>query len=214
MTHRVVAAASSDSITRAEDFLKEINAPHGAKAYGCYQDLVNDPDCDIIYIATPHSHHFQHAMLCLHAGKNVLCEKPFTVNAGQAELLIETARSKSLFLMEAMWTRYLPLSLEIEKLVASTKLGKLHRVLADVSFGDNVEQTWDPEHRMVNMSLAGGALLDCTLNLLEAISDLIDHSGWIFPVLGFSNVIPSTRCSTRVSWCEVLYDKVSTYRRR
>lgn len=161
MRHIITAAASSNSAERARTFLTEVNAPQGAAAYGSYEQLVQDPNCDIIYIASPHSHHFQHGMLCLLAGKNVLCEKPLSVNASQAKLLVATARRKLLFLMEAMWTRYLPLSLEVEKVVAGGRIGKVHRVMADVSFGDDVEQTWGTEHRMVNLSLAGGALLDC-----------------------------------------------------
>lgn len=100
--HRVVAAASSSSAKRAEDFLKEVRAPEGAKAYGSYKELVQDPNVDIIYVATPHSHHYQNARLCLEAGKNVLCEKAFTTNAAQLETLIKIAKEKNVFLMEAV----------------------------------------------------------------------------------------------------------------
>jgi hypothetical protein len=100
--HKVVAAASSSSAKRAEDFLKEVRAPEGAKAYGSYKELVQDPNVDIIYVATPHSHHYQNARLCLEAGKNVLCEKAFTTNAKQLETLIKIAREKGVFLMEAV----------------------------------------------------------------------------------------------------------------
>lgn len=100
--HKVVAAASSSSSKRAEDFLKEVRAPEGAKAYGSYKELVADPNVDIIYVATPHSHHYQNVRLCLEAGKNVLCEKAFTTNAAQLETLIKIAKEKKLFLMEAV----------------------------------------------------------------------------------------------------------------
>lgn len=100
--HKVVAAASSSSAKRAEDFLKEVRAPEGAKAYGSYKELVQDPNVDIIYVATPHSHHYQNARLCLEAGKNVLCEKAFTTNAAQLETLIKIAKEKNVFLMEAV----------------------------------------------------------------------------------------------------------------
>ena len=92
--HTVVAAASSSSKSRAEEFLKTVGAPSAAKAYGSYGELVQDDEIDIIYIATPHSHHYQNAMLCLEAGKNVLCEKAFTVNAEQAKILVKKAREK------------------------------------------------------------------------------------------------------------------------
>lgn len=100
--HTVVAAASSSSADRAKAFLKEVRAPESAKAYGSYKELVADPNVDIIYVATPHSHHYQNAMLCLEAGKNVLCEKAFTTNAKQTELLIKKAKEKNVFLMEAV----------------------------------------------------------------------------------------------------------------
>lgn len=97
-----MAAASSSSADRAQKFLKQVLAPDSAKAYGSYKELVADPNVDIIYVATPHSHHYQNAMLCLEAGKPVLCEKSFTVNASQLEALIKKAREKNLFLMEAV----------------------------------------------------------------------------------------------------------------
>ena len=99
-------------------------------------------------------------MLCLEAGKHVLCEKSFTVNAAQAKKLVEVARKKNLFLMEAVWTRYFPLSIDIRKLITDGAIGAVHRVTADLSSGANVEEKWGPEHRMVNLDLAGGALLD------------------------------------------------------
>ncbi|RAL61546.1 hypothetical protein DID88_009585 [Monilinia fructigena] len=99
--HTIVAAASSSSASRAETFLKEIKAPPGIKAYGSYHELVNDPNIDVIYIATPHSHHFQNAMLALRANKHVLCEKALTVNVSQARKLFETAKERNLFFMEA-----------------------------------------------------------------------------------------------------------------
>lgn len=100
--HVVAAAASSSSAKRAQEFLKEVQAPSDAKAYGSYKELVQDPNVDIIYVATPHSHHYQNVRLCLEAGKNVLCEKAFTCNAAQLEKLISIAKEKNLFLMEAV----------------------------------------------------------------------------------------------------------------
>jgi predicted dehydrogenase len=161
--HELFAAASSSSVSRAQQFLEEIQAPSTAKAYGSYADLVNDPEIDIIYVATPHSHHFQNSMLCLEAGKNVLCEKAFTVNAAQAKKLVATAKAKNLFLMEAVWTRYFPLSVKIREMVKDGVIGRVHRVVADLSIG-NVKPSglleFDDSNRMVNLELAGGALLD------------------------------------------------------
>lgn len=160
MKHTVTAAASSSSVDRAKKFLSDCKCPSDAKAYGSYSELVKDPNVDIIYVATPHSHHYQNTMLCLLAGKHVLCEKAFTTNAEQTKKLIETAKEKKLFLMEAVWTRFFPMSVQIRKMIQGGELGDVHRVIADNSFGEDVEETWGTEHRMVNMDLAGGALLD------------------------------------------------------
>lgn len=100
--HVVVAAASSSSSDRAKAFLKEVRAPESAKAYGSYRELVEDANVDIIYVATPHSHHYQNARLALEAGKNVLCEKAFTTNSRQLEILCKIAKEKNVFLMEAV----------------------------------------------------------------------------------------------------------------
>lgn len=120
--------ASSTSKDKADEFLTKVKAPGGVKTYGSYAELVVDADVDIIYVATPHSHHFQNVMLALEAGKPVLCEKAFTVNAAQAKKLVETARAKKLFLMEAVWTRYFPLSIKIRELVQAGAIGTVYRV--------------------------------------------------------------------------------------
>lgn len=160
VAHTVTAAASSSSIDRAKQFLADCKCPTNAAAYGSYAELVEDSNVDIVYVATPHSHHYQNAMLCLLAGKHVLCEKAFTTNAAQAKKLIETAKEKKLFLMEAVWTRFFPMSVKIRKMIEDGELGDVHRVIADNSFGEKVEEVWGTSHRMVNMDLAGGALLD------------------------------------------------------
>lgn len=129
--HIVVAAASSSSVDRAKQFLADCSCPSDAKAYGSYPELVKDPNVDIVYVATPHSHHYQNTMLCLLAGKHVLCEKAFTTNAAQAKKIIETAKEKKLFLMEAVWTRFFPMSIHIRKMIQDGELGDVHRVIAD-----------------------------------------------------------------------------------
>lgn len=172
--HTVVAAASSSSKSRAESFLKEVGAPSDAKPYGSYEELVKDPNIDIIYIATPHSHHYQNAMLCLEAGKPVLCEKAFTVNAPQTRALAEKAKEKNLFLMEAVWTRYFPLSVYVREQITSGRIGPVARVFADNSMATNPEEAFnDGKHRMVNPDLAGGALLDLGIYSLT----------WVFQTL-------------------------------
>lgn len=127
--------------------------------------MVADKDVDVVYVATPHSHHFEHVMLALAFGKHVLCEKPLTVNANQAKILFQEARKRNLFLMEAMWTRFLPITVDVLNHIRSGKVGEVLRVMVDTSFGDEVEKTWGTKHRMLNKDLAGGALLDCEFSL-------------------------------------------------
>ncbi|KAJ0423838.1 hypothetical protein BJY00DRAFT_277521 [Aspergillus carlsbadensis] len=176
VSHTVVAVSSSSSASRAEKFISETGIPSPCAAYGSYEDLVADPNVDVVYVATPHSHHFQNVMLALEAGKNVLCEKAFTVNAAQTRILVETARKKNLFLMEAVWTRYFPLSIEIRELIKAGRIGEVLRVTADNSFGDKPEEKFGTEHRMVNKDLAGGALLDLGIYSLTWVFQTLYHT--------------------------------------
>jgi predicted dehydrogenase len=148
-----MTAVGSRSIERAEKFAKEYGI---RRCYGSYADLTADPDVDIIYIATPHPAHFECALLCLKAGKAVLCEKPFTLNAAETKRLIKTARASKLFLMEAMWMRYLPAIVKVRELLAQGAIGEIRMVKAD--FGNRIP--WDPAGRLLNPELGGGALLD------------------------------------------------------
>lgn len=184
--HTVAAVASTSGKQRAEEFITTYNIPRPCTTYGSYEELVQDPNVDLIYIATPHSHHFQNAMLAFEHGKHVLCEKPLTVNARQSEILVQTAREKKLFLMEAVWTRYFPLSIQIREAVRNGEIGEVVRVIADTSVGagDGVEERWRPGHRMFNMDLAGGALLDCEFPFISAHRNVIDVSMLTFWEVG------------------------------
>jgi predicted dehydrogenase len=149
---RLIAVASRHK-PRAEAFASRFRAPH---AHGSYDDLANDPDVDVVYVATPHSEHRSHALKMLEAGKAVLCEKPFTVDANEASELISLARRKRVFCMEAMWTRFLPAARELVDRVRGGALGDLQS--ATFELGHPFEM--DPEHRLFNPALGGGALLD------------------------------------------------------
>jgi predicted dehydrogenase len=176
--HEVAAAASSSSKERAADFLTKVKAPSSAKAYGSYHELVADPDVDIVYVATPHSHHFQNAMLALEAGKNVLCEKALTVTASQARKLVDTARAKGVFFMEAVWTRYFPLSIQVRNLISSGAIGNVYRTIADLSIGKEAADgkiDFADTNRMVNPELAGGALLDLGIYALTWVFQTLYH---------------------------------------
>lgn len=178
--HTVTAAASSSSKSSAEKFVSEIVTPKQSSpsctAYGSYAELVKDPNVDIIYIATPHSHHFQNCMLCLEAGKPILCEKAFTVNAEQAKILYKFAKAKNLFLMEAVWTRYFPLSIAVRKHITSGDIGEALRASADLSIGKIPEDEFDVSNRMVNKELAGGCLLDLGIYSLTWVFQTMWHT--------------------------------------
>jgi len=124
--------------------------------YNNYEDLVKIPSVNVIYIATTHNFHYENALLCLNNGRPVLCEKPFTLNAIQAEELIKTARNNKLFLMEAMWTRFLPCIVKLNELLDKGILGEIRHFKAD--FG--IRQKLDPNGRSFNPDLGGGSLLD------------------------------------------------------
>ncbi|OAX81704.1 hypothetical protein ACJ72_03948 [Emergomyces africanus] len=177
ISHTISAVASSSSRESAQKFISDISIPQPCAAYGSYEDLVNDPNVDIVYIATPHSHHFQNTMLALNAGKHVLCEKALTVNAAQARILVETARQKKLFLMEAVWTRFFPISVQIRELIRKGEIGEVLRVIADTSCGStDPEGEWGTTHRMVNLDLAGGVLLDVGVYSLTWVFQTLYHT--------------------------------------
>lgn len=144
----VVAARD---LGRAQKFAEQYGFE---KAYGSYEEMLKDDKIDLVYIATPHSHHYLHAKMCLEAGKNVLCEKSFTVNAEQAQKLFDLAKEKGLLITEAIWTRYMPSRTMINDIIASGMIGDVTAVTANLSYAiDHVERIRKPE-------LAGGALLD------------------------------------------------------
>ena len=148
-----IAAVGSRSKEKAEEFGREFSAD---RRHGSYADLAADPEVDAVYIGTPHPMHFEDALLCLRAGKAVLCEKPFTINAQQAEELIAQSQKSKVFLMEAMWTRFLPAFVKLRELVSSGAIGEVRMVQADFGFRAGV----DPEGRLFNPALGGGGLLD------------------------------------------------------
>lgn len=146
-----VYAIASRSIDKAKSFAERWGVE---KVYGSYEEMVVDKDVDLVYIATPHSHHFPHAMLAVNAGKPVLVEKAFTANAAQAEELIAAARAKGLFITEAIWTRYMPLSHKIREIMESGMIGKPRLLTATLSY------MMEFKERILRPDLCGGALLD------------------------------------------------------
>lgn len=149
----VLAAVGSRTMESARTFARELGIE---RAYGSYEELANAPDVDIIYIGTPHPMHAENTLLALGGGKAVLCEKPFTMNRREAGEVVALARAKGLFLMEAMWTRFMPALAEVKRIMASGEIGAITQVHADFGYS----ATLDPEHRVNKLELGGGALLD------------------------------------------------------
>jgi predicted dehydrogenase len=162
----ILAGVASRSIGSAEAFAREQNV---LQAYGSYEALAGASDIDLVYIATPHTEHAANAMLVLEGGKGVLCEKPFTMNRPEAEKVVALARAKKLFLMEAMWSRYMPALAEVKRIIASGEIGAVHQVTADFGFTADV----GPEHRLLNPELGGGALLDLGIYPLSLSTALL-----------------------------------------
>ena len=144
-------AVAARDLERARVFAQKYEVK---KAYGSYEEMLADDEVELVYIATPHSHHYLHAKMCLEAGKNVLCEKAFTVNAEQAQKLFDLAKEKKLLITEAIWTRYMPSRKMINDIIESGVIGEVTAVTANLSYTvSHVERIRKPE-------LAGGALLD------------------------------------------------------
>ena len=149
---RVIAVASRNA-DRAQQFA----AAHGVpRSYDSYDALVADPDVDVVYVAAPHTEHRRLALLAIAAGKHVLVEKPIGVSAGEAQDIADAAGAAGVFAMEAMWSRFLPQTTIIARLLADGALGELRTASAD--FGFPAEP--DPQGRLLNPALGGGGLLD------------------------------------------------------
>lgn len=144
-------AVASRSLENAETFAKEWGYE---KAYGSYEEMLADPEVELVYVASPHSYHYEHAKMCIEAGKHVLVEKAFTVNGKQAEELITFAREKKVLLVEAMWTRFMPARQIIDDLLAEGTIGKIMSITANLGYDIKNKE------RLIKPELAGGALLD------------------------------------------------------
>ena len=146
-----VYAIASRSLDKAEEFAGKWNIP---KAYGSYEEMVKDEEIDLVYIAPPHSHHYPHTMLAIEHGKHVLVEKAFTANAREAEILLKTAKEKGVFITEAIWTRYMPLSHKVREIMESGIIGEPRILTATLCY------MMEFKERIVRPELCGGALLD------------------------------------------------------
>ncbi|NLP35201.1 MAG: Gfo/Idh/MocA family oxidoreductase [Clostridiales bacterium] len=163
-----LTAIASRNQDRAEEFARKFKIK---KAYGSYEELAKDPEVDVVYIATPHSEHKDNSALCIQHRKAVLCEKPFTINRHEAEYLISLAKEHKVFLMEAMWTKFLPVNAIVKSWIAEKKIGEVRHIRA--SFGYYSE--FDRSSRIYNPDTAGGALLDVGIYPISYVMYLLDE---------------------------------------
>lgn len=161
-----VTAVGSRSQANARSFADDFGIE---RAHGSYDALVSDPNVDVVYVATPHNVHAENAIAALSHGKHVLVEKAFTVNAAEAQKVVDLARSSGLLVMEAMWTRFLPHMRFVRETVSSGRIGEVRSVHAD----HTQKLTSDPAHRLNNPALAGGALLDLGVYPLSFAHDIL-----------------------------------------
>ncbi len=146
-------AVASSNQQRADEFAQQYGIPH---AFDRYDDLLTLPDLDVVYVATPHTEHHKNVLMLLKGGVAVLGEKPFAMNSEQVREMVEIARSKKVFLMEALWSRFMPGIVRALELAQSGVIGKIVSVKADFGF----KAQFSPEGRLFNKALGGGALLD------------------------------------------------------
>ena len=161
----LTAVAARDG-ARAKAEAEKYGAKH---AFGSYEELAACPEVDMVYIATPHSHHFEHTMLCLEHGKHVICEKAFAKNDAKARLMADKAREKGVFLMEAMWTRFMPAMRKLHEMYLAGDLGAIRHITADFSYASN----FDPSSRIYAPELCGGALMDVGIYTLSMCAMLL-----------------------------------------
>lgn len=161
-----VNAIGSRSLEKAQAFAGRFEV---ATAHGSYEALVEDPAVDIVYVATPHSYHKTAALLAIEAGKNVLVEKPFALNASQAREIVQRASEKNVVVLEAMWTRFLPHMIRIRQIVASGMIGEVKSLCAD----HRQFLPTDPDHRLNTLALGGGALLDLGIYPVSFACDIL-----------------------------------------
>jgi predicted dehydrogenase len=161
-----LVAVGSRNIDTADTFGDEFSIP---RRHASYQELAEDDGVDAVYVSTPHPMHKANSIMLLEHGKAVLCEKPFTINAGEAKTVIDVARTQDVFLMEAMWTRYVPAVVRARELIAAGAIGDVRMIQADFGFRAGV----NPEGRLFNPALGGGALLDVGIYVTSMASMIL-----------------------------------------
>ncbi|KAJ4015256.1 hypothetical protein NW752_006708 [Fusarium irregulare] len=158
-TH-IIQAIGSSSIEKGKKFVEAHIPNMNPTVYGSYEEAYQDPNVDVIYIGTPHGFHKKNCLDAIAHGKNIMCEKAFTINAREAREVLEAAKAKGVYVMEAMWTRHFPLVKMIQKMVHEEKMiGDVVRLFADFAMDQRIESL-SPEHRLRDLALGAGSLLD------------------------------------------------------
>jgi predicted dehydrogenase len=179
----------------AELFASEFAIPN---VYGSYEALVQDPTIDVIYIATPHGFHYEHAMLCLRYKKAVLCEKAFALNARQADEMISFAEAQGTFIMEAFWTKFLPHYKQVKKMIAEGKVGTIQSVIAEFGF----KPTPPIAQRMYDPLLGGGSLLDVGIYPVFLALDLLGKPDTIEATMTTAHTGVDAQCAIQLKYTD------------
>jgi len=188
-----IAAVASRSIERASSFAKEFDIP---KVYDHYDQLLEDPEIEIIYIATPHPFHFPTAQKALQKGKHVCCEKPLGMNAKEVKTLIDTAAQHECFLMEALWTHFLPSHVQMRQWIREGMIGEVLRVSANFGF----RLPFNPDHRVYNPSLGGSGLLDVGIYPLYLCQAILGKPSHILAQADFAPTGVDQQCQALLSY--------------
>jgi predicted dehydrogenase len=189
LTGHAVTAVGSRRQASADRFAKEFGV---ARAHGSYEALVDDPEVDIVYIATPHPLHLHAARLALNAGKHVLVEKAFALNATEAAEIVDLAAAKKLLVLEAMWTRFLPHMLRIREIIAAGTLGDIRSITAD----HRQKLPDDPMHRLNALELGGGALLDLGIYPISFFWDMLGRPATVKAMASFRETGADSQVAT------------------
>ncbi len=184
-------AVASRNVNKARDFAAKYNIP---VSYDSYEALCKDLEIDIIYIATPHPLHHQNTMMCLRNNKAVLCEKPFAMNSNQVEEMISLAKKKNIFLMEALWTYFLPHYQYVLDKIKSKELGEVKSLKADFGFAS----AFNPDSRIFNKDLGGGSLLDVGIYPLFAALTILGYPEEIIAKATFGKTGVDETCTMQL----------------
>jgi predicted dehydrogenase len=195
---RLIDNATLEAVTArehqaAQQFASEWNV---GTFHGSYEELVKNPAVDVIYIATPHSHHYEHMKLCLENGKAVLCEKAFTINARQAKEIIDLARTKNIFLMEAFWTRFLPHYQKMKIMLHESSVGTIQYLYAEFGF----KPTPPIPPRLYDPQLGGGSLLDIGVYPVFIVLDILGRPDDIAASIILANTGVDEQCAVRFEY--------------